>query len=88
MQKLVDDWKYMRAHADAPLSTFLDYCTYGHMIDNVVRLVVGTLHERETSEIIAKCHPLGTPCTVDTTPPWWFLQIVPLGRWWWWWWWL
>jgi V-type H+-transporting ATPase subunit d len=29
------------------------------MIDNVVLLITGTLHERDTSELIDKCHPLG-----------------------------
>jgi V-type H+-transporting ATPase subunit d len=42
-----------------PLATFLDYCTYGYMIDNVVLIVAGTLHEREMADLLAKCHPLG-----------------------------
>ena len=33
--------------ADTNLGKFLDYCTYGHMIDNVVLIVTGTLHERD-----------------------------------------
>lgn len=33
--------------ASEPLGTFLDYCTYGHMIDNIVLIVTGTLHERD-----------------------------------------
>ena len=33
--------------ADGDLGEFLDYCTYGHMIDNVVLIVTGTLHERD-----------------------------------------
>lgn len=33
--------------ADEKLATFMDYCTYGHMIDNVVLIVTGTLHERD-----------------------------------------
>jgi len=36
-----------RLQADEPLAKFLDYCTYGHMIDNVVLIVTGTLHERD-----------------------------------------
>lgn len=39
----------VRTQADEPLGTFLDYCTYGHMIDNVVLLVTGTLHERDVT---------------------------------------
>ena len=44
---------------EAPLSTFLEYCTYGHMIDNVVLIVTGTLHDRDVQELLEKCHPLG-----------------------------
>lgn len=29
------------------------------MIDNVVLLITGTLHERDTTELLEKCHPLG-----------------------------
>jgi V-type H+-transporting ATPase subunit d len=29
------------------------------MIDNVVLLITGTLHERDVTELIEKCHPLG-----------------------------
>lgn len=57
--KLVEDWKYLRVNASEPMGTFLDYCTYGHMIDNVVLIVTGTLHERDVQELLEKCHPLG-----------------------------
>jgi ATP synthase (C/AC39) subunit len=33
--------------ADKNMGKFLDYCTYGHMIDNVILIVTGTLHERD-----------------------------------------
>jgi hypothetical protein len=29
------------------------------MIDNVVLIVTGTLHERDVHELLEKCHPLG-----------------------------
>jgi hypothetical protein len=29
------------------------------MIDNVVLLITGTLHERDLTELLEKCHPLG-----------------------------
>ncbi|GLC44335.1 V-type proton ATPase subunit d1 [Pleodorina starrii] len=58
-QKLVNDWNYMRTQADENLAAFMDYCTYGHMIDNVVLIVTGTLHERDVQELLDKCHPLG-----------------------------
>ncbi|KAG5013899.1 hypothetical protein JHK86_026160 [Glycine max] len=57
--KLVDDYKNMLCQATEPLSTFLEYITYGHMIDNVVLIVTGTLHERDVQELLEKCHPLG-----------------------------
>jgi V-type H+-transporting ATPase subunit d len=30
------------------------------MIDNVVLLISGTLHERDTHDLLERCHPLGT----------------------------
>lgn len=29
------------------------------MIDNVILLITGTLHERDTKELLERCHPLG-----------------------------
>ena len=29
------------------------------MIDNVILLITGTLHERDTKELLDRCHPLG-----------------------------
>jgi V-type H+-transporting ATPase subunit d len=37
----------------------MDYLTYGYMIDNVALLITGTLHERDTRELLDRCHPLG-----------------------------
>jgi len=47
------------------LSKFLDYITYAYMIDNVILLITGTLHERDTHELLDRCHPLGM---FDTMP--------------------
>lgn len=65
-EKLVDDWNKMRANADEPLGTFMDYCTYGYMIDNIVLIVTGTLHERNVQELLDKCHPLGMFDSIST----------------------
>jgi len=46
-RRLADTWEALRCQADEPLGTFLDYCTYGHMIDNVVLIVTGLIHERD-----------------------------------------
>ena len=35
------------------------------MIDNVILLITGTLHERDTHELLQRCHPLGV---FDTMP--------------------
>nr|XP_016437576.1 PREDICTED: V-type proton ATPase subunit d1-like isoform X1 [Nicotiana tabacum] len=57
--KLVDEFNHMLCQATEPLSSFLEYIRYGHMIDNVVLIVTGTLHERDVQELLEKCHPLG-----------------------------
>ncbi|KAL1545262.1 hypothetical protein AAHA92_22008 [Salvia divinorum] len=57
--KLVDENKHMLTQATEPLPTFLAFIIYGHMIDNVVLIVTGTLHERDVQELLEKCHPLG-----------------------------
>jgi V-type H+-transporting ATPase subunit d len=41
------------------MSKFMEYLTYGYMIDNVALLITGTLHERDTRELLERCHPLG-----------------------------
>jgi len=55
----------LRTNSVEPLSKFFDYITYAYMIDNVVLLITGTLHERDTHELLERCHPLGV---FDTLP--------------------
>lgn len=57
--KLVSEFRYVRANATGSLAKFMDYLTYGYMIDNVALLITGTLHERDTRELLERCHPLG-----------------------------
>ncbi|SYW80722.1 probable vacuolar atp synthase subunit d [Ustilago bromivora] len=64
-RKLVSEFEYLRTNAVQPLSKFLDYMTYAYMIDNVILLITGTLHERDTHELLQRCHPLGV---FDTMP--------------------
>lgn len=33
---------------------------YSYMIDNIILLITGTLHQRPINELISKCHPLGS----------------------------
>lgn len=57
--KLVSEFRYVRANAVGSLAKFMDYMTYGYMIDNLALLITGTLHERDTHELLERCHPLG-----------------------------
>jgi V-type H+-transporting ATPase subunit d len=58
-EKLVEEFNFLKSQAVEPLATFLDYVTYGYMIDNIVLVITGTNHDRDTSELLEKCHPLG-----------------------------
>jgi len=64
--KMVEDYEYLRTNSTYPLSKFLDYLTYGYMIDNIVLLITGTLHKRDVSELKEKCHPLGLFETMES----------------------
>ncbi|XP_058061952.1 V-type proton ATPase subunit d-like [Anopheles bellator] len=59
-EALVLEFRYMRNQAVEPLATFLDYITYGYMIDNVILLMTGALRQRSVDELLPKCHPLGS----------------------------
>jgi len=68
--KLVKEFTHLRAQCTETLSRFLDYISYQYMIDNVVLLITGTLHERDIRELVEKCHPLGffdVMATLSTT---------------------
>jgi V-type H+-transporting ATPase subunit d len=58
-EKLVEEFHYLRAQAVGDFAKFFDYITYSYQIDNVVLLITGTLHERDTHELLERCHPLG-----------------------------
>ena len=58
-EKLVADFRYLQGQATGSLAKFMEYLTYGYMIDNVALLITGTLHERDTRELLERCHPLG-----------------------------
>ncbi len=51
--------------AAQPFLTVLLRHRYAYMIDNVILLITGTLHERDTHELLERCHPLGV---FDTMP--------------------
>uniref|UniRef100_A0A7S4N5S4 V-type proton ATPase subunit n=1 Tax=Odontella aurita TaxID=265563 RepID=A0A7S4N5S4_9STRA len=59
VEKLVEEFKYLRSQCVEPLGKFLDFITYEYMIENVMLLLKGTLSGRDINELIAQCHPLG-----------------------------
>ncbi|KAG4301594.1 hypothetical protein PCANB_001681 [Pneumocystis canis] len=58
-EKLTSEFQYIMSQAAYPLSKFMEYITYSYMIDNMTLLITGTLHKRDTYELLEKCHPLG-----------------------------
>uniref|UniRef100_A0A8C5QKP5 ATPase H+ transporting V0 subunit d2 n=1 Tax=Leptobrachium leishanense TaxID=445787 RepID=A0A8C5QKP5_9ANUR len=59
-EKLMTEFHHFRNHSFEPLATFLDFITYSYMIDNMILLITGTLRHRPISELVPKCHPLGS----------------------------
>lgn len=80
-KKVVEEFQFIRSQATEPMATFLDYLTYPYMIDNLILLITGTLHHRDISELIDKCHPLGlfdsmTSLVIATNPEELYREIV------------
>jgi len=63
--KLISQFEYIRINSVQPLTKFLDYITYGYMIDNVVLLLTGVYHKRDVTELVSKCHKLGMFPTIN-----------------------
>lgn len=65
-KKLIEDFNYIKSQATYPLSKFMDYITYSYMIDNILLIITGTIHNRDKAEILKKCNPLGWFDTLPT----------------------
>lgn len=65
-EKLYAEFQYIRDQAVQPMAQFMDYITYGYMIDNVALMITGTVHDRDKAEILDRCHPLGWFETLPT----------------------
>lgn len=65
-KKLFSQFQYLKSQSSGKLTKFMDFITYGYMIDNVALMITGTLHDRDCSEILPKCHPLGWFDTLPT----------------------
>ena len=59
LQKLVNEFNFIKFSSYGELTTFLEYITYEYMIDNVMLLLKGTLSWSPAGELIKQCHPLG-----------------------------
>lgn len=59
IHKMVTEFNYLKAQAQEPLVTFMEYIQYEYMIENVMLLLKGTLSGRNVEELIEQCHPLG-----------------------------
>lgn len=64
-KRMYAEFQYLRSQSSGKLARFMDYILYGYMIDNVLLMITGSLHERDLAEILPKCHPLGW---FDTLP--------------------
>ncbi|SCV04884.1 LANO_0G13542g1_1 [Lachancea nothofagi CBS 11611] len=64
--KLYEEFNYIRDQTSSVTRKFLDYITYGYMIDNVALMITGTIHDRDKAEILPRCHPLGWFDTLPT----------------------
>ncbi|KAG0661441.1 H(+)-transporting V0 sector ATPase subunit d [Maudiozyma exigua] len=64
--KLFNEFNYIRNQLSGKSVKFMDYITFGYMIDNVVLMITGTIHARDKSEILSRCHPLGWFDTLPT----------------------
>jgi len=67
-QKLADEFRYIRAQSTEPLVKFLDFITYGKMIDNVISLIQGTINKKPAVELLARVDPLGWFEEMKTIP--------------------
>ncbi|KAH9588721.1 ATPase [Trypanosoma melophagium] len=58
-EHLVRQLRELRQWSTPPLSQFLDFIVYEHMISNVLKLVIAKRSGRDSLELLTKCHPLG-----------------------------
>ncbi|XBW38822.1 hypothetical protein QEN19_004414 [Hanseniaspora menglaensis] len=66
-EKFYKEFKYLLNNSNEGLTKqFFDYVRYSYMIDNVILIINGTIHERDTNELLSKCHPLGIFDTLPT----------------------
>jgi V-type H+-transporting ATPase subunit d len=58
-EKLADEFRYVKAQTNEPLTTFMDFISREKMIDNVCMIIQGALNQKAPKELEEKIHPLG-----------------------------
>jgi len=58
-ERLADEFNYVKAQTNEPLTTFLDFMTREKVIDNVCMIIQGALNSKAPKELEEKIHPLG-----------------------------
>lgn len=59
VKKLVEEVLYLKSQSTGDLKRFLEFIQFEYMIENVMKLLKGTLSGRDINELIDSCHPLG-----------------------------
>ncbi|KAL0222584.1 hypothetical protein RCL1_002438 [Eukaryota sp. TZLM3-RCL] len=59
INSFVKQFNYLKSQSSSLLRKFLDYCTYGYMIDNIVLIIKGSVKGLPLQDLLSQCHPLG-----------------------------
>jgi V-type H+-transporting ATPase subunit d len=59
VEKLCAEFREIRGWCDQPLAQFLDFISYDYMISNTLKLIAAARNNRDSLDILYKCHPLG-----------------------------
>merc|ERR1712050_179687 len=59
-ERLADEFNYVKAQTNEPLTTFMDFMQREKVIDNVCMIIQGALNSKPPAELQEKIHPLGT----------------------------
>jgi V-type H+-transporting ATPase subunit d len=58
-EKLADEFRFVKAQCNEPLTTFMEFIAREKMIDNVCMIIQGALNGKAPTEMQDKVHPLG-----------------------------
>lgn len=59
LERLVDKFNFVESQASDDLKTFFQWLRIPFMIDNVIIIISGVVHDHDVTELIERCHPLG-----------------------------